>query len=174
MPVLHRLAGIAPPQIRRATASKVQKFKQETDPSHPLHHHKQTERRLKSRKSFITIEESVNPEHASIYRLSTWKEWDNLVSEAVEDPREELPNGTELQRKEWVALNRARANVGRTADNLKKWGLSATSMCSCGCPDQTMQHILEECLDGPKCTEQDLRFCSTDALEWIRCWSDTL
>ena len=141
MPVLHRLAGIAPPQIRRATASKFQKFKQETDPRHPLHYQKQTKRRLNSRKSFITIKESVNPEHAAIYRPLKWREWDNLVSGAVEDPKEELPNGTELQRKEWV-LNRARAKVGRTADNLKKWGLSATSMCSCGSQDQTMQHIL--------------------------------
>ena len=101
IPALHRLAGIAPPHIRRATAAKLHKYKQETDPRHVLYDHTQIKSRLKSRKSFMT-EESIDPNYAATFRVSMWKEWDNHTNEAVQDPREELPYGTKLPRNEWL------------------------------------------------------------------------
>ena len=173
VPALHRLAGIAPPHIRRDTASKIQKHKQETDQRHPLHNHIPPRQRLKSRKSFMTVE-SIDPSHAPIYRESTWKEADSYQNNAVQVPREGLPCGTHLTRKEWVTLNRARTKVGKTATNMHKWGFSDSSECQCGCPSQTMDHILQECGIGPPCSNEDLRACNPEATKWIQFWSDTI
>ena len=53
-------------------------------------------------------EESIDPNHAATFRVFRWKEWDNYINEAVQEPREGLPYRTELHRNEWVTLNRAR------------------------------------------------------------------
>ena len=87
---------------------------------------------------------------------------------------EELRRGTNLQRKDWVTLNRGRAKVGRTGDNLKRWGLKPTSECSCGHPSQTIEHIIESCELGPRITDTDLLECNDAALEWIQSWRDTI
>ncbi|XP_038058777.1 uncharacterized protein LOC119730062 [Patiria miniata] len=50
---LYLLCGIAPPYIRRAVASQMEKRKQENDPLHPLFEHKPAKKRLKSRHSFL-------------------------------------------------------------------------------------------------------------------------
>ena len=120
LPLVYRLAGIAPPHIRRETRTKTQKHNQENDTRHTLHGHVQPRSRLKSRSSFMTTE-SLDPGEASNYRLSQWKEWDqNTGISAVQEPTEELAKGTDLPRKEWVTLNRARTKVGRTAKNLQR------------------------------------------------------
>ena len=105
--------------------------------------------------------------------LDKWKEWDNYNSRAIQSPREGLPSGTDLPRKEWVTLNRARSKVGRTGRNLKRWGLTTSSECKCGNPDQTMEHILREC-DGPTCTDLDLEECNEAAKHWIQFWSEKI
>ena len=174
LPAVYRLAGIAPPNIRRETQSMTQKYRQETDTRHPLYSHINTRKRLKSRKSFMTTE-SLPPEHAAAYRVHKWKDWDHCpTNDAIQGPIEHLPLGTDLPRKEWVTLNRARAKIGKTGKNLKKWGLAQTSECKCGNPDQTMEHLLSECKLGPHCTDQDLRMCSSEAITWIQHWCDTI
>ena len=50
---LHLLAGIAPPKIRRETASRAERLRQSTDPRHPLFGSEPAPTRLKSRRSFL-------------------------------------------------------------------------------------------------------------------------
>ena len=174
LPTVYRLAGIAPPHIRRTTKAKIQKFKQETDIRHTLYGHVPPRSRLKSRNSFMT-NQSLNPDEAENHRLSTWKEWDKSPgNEAVQEPQENLPKGTELPRKDWVTLNRARAKVGRTNKNLHRWGLATSSRCPCGKRMQTMEHILRECNIGPTCTDTDLKNCNPAATTWIECYRDKI
>ncbi|GFS19064.1 RNA-directed DNA polymerase from mobile element jockey-like protein [Elysia marginata] len=128
LPPLYRTAGIAPPDIRRQTHGSTEKHKQETDLRHPLFDHSYPRARLKTRKSFRTVE-SVQPDQAASHRLELWNIWDNTTNEATQPPKEQLPSGRELQRKDWVTLNRARAKVGKTASTLHKWKLRPNSEC---------------------------------------------
>jgi len=173
LPALYRLAGIAPPSIRRDAHVRNQKHKQETDERHPLADHGQPRGRLKSRNSFLT-HESLDPAETKTYRIDQWNNWNEYSNDAIQDPIEELPKGTELPRREWVALNRARAKVGRTASNLHRWGLTTSSECPCGNPRQTMEHILRECPEGPTCTDHDLNECNESARLWIQFWHDKI
>ena len=157
MPDLYRSAGIAPPDIRRQIHASVQKHKQETDNRHPLFDHNYPESRLKSRKSFRTVQ-SIHPDNAASHRLEIWNNWDSSASEAVQRPREQLPTGTNLPRKHWVSLNRARAKVGKTASTLHTWKLKSSSKCSRRNPKQTVDHILSECIEGPHCTHKSEMF----------------
>ena len=168
LPLLYRTAGIAPPHIRRETHSQTQKFRQETDERHPLYNHSNPRGRLKSRESFITVE-SLHPDHSAYSRLDKWKEWDKTSNDAVQPPNEQLPAGTDLKRKDWVALNRARAKVGNTTSNLFKWKLALDTHCPCGYPRQTMDHILSECSLGPHCRDDN-----QTALDWLSHWHDKI
>ena len=171
LPALYRLAGIAPPHIRRETQLRTQKHKQEHDARHPLAGHIPPRSRLSSRSSFMKVE-SLDPDLSSQHRINEWTQWDNYQNNAIQAPREALPSGTDLPRKDWVTLNRARAKVGKTASTLHKWKLSPTSECPCGDPEQTMQHILTDCPLGPVCTDRDLIKCNRNAKSWISNWRD--
>ena len=174
LPSLYRLAGIAPPDIRRNVTTRTEKFRQEVDERHPLHGHVPPTPRLKSRKSFMT-HESLNIRMAYDHKIEKWREKDqSQCSDAIQEPNEQLPRGTNLPRKDWVTLNRGRAKVGKTGKNLQRWGLQQTSECPCGHPQQTMEHILESCELGPMVTDTDLLECSDKALEWIQSWRDML
>ena len=50
---LHLLAGVAPPEIRREAASKLERSRQAYDPRHMLFNHHPAPFRLKSRRSFL-------------------------------------------------------------------------------------------------------------------------
>ena len=128
-------------------------------------------RRLPSRSSFMTTE-NLDPDLSTQYRTDEWSQWDSYNSNAVQPPREELPAGTDLPRKDWVTLNRARAKVGKTASSLHKWNMAPTSECPCGEPKQTMEHILTDCPLGPVCTDRDLIRCNRNAIAWISNWRD--
>ena len=103
------------------------------------------------------------------YRLQKWSVRDQLPSlESLPPPSENLPNGMSFARREWVALNRARAGVGRTNNNLHRWGLSDSAACPCGEPNQTMNHILRNCKIGPNCSNQDLLEANHTAHQWTK------
>ena len=72
---LYRVAGIAPPDIRRDTSARTEKFKQEIDERHPLYGHVPATSRLKPRKSFMT-RESLNQRMAYDHKIESWEEWD--------------------------------------------------------------------------------------------------
>ena len=118
--------------------------------------------------------ESLNPDLATKYRTDQWTQRDTCNNNAIQPPKEALPNGTDIPRKDWVALNRARAKVGKTASTLHKWKLAETSECPCGSPNQTMQHVLTDCSLGPVCTDRDLLMCNRHAKTWLRHWRDKI
>ena len=78
-----------------------------------------------------------------------------------------------LQRNLWVALNRARTKVGRTGDNMKKWGCADNSKCQCGTAVHTMQHLMQ-CPCGPTCIDEDLRDATDAARTWLTWWRDKI
>ena len=53
--------------------------------------------------------------------------------------------GLDLPRKQWTTLNRLRTGVGRFSSSMLKWGLKDSSVCECGAPEQTVDHILDVC-----------------------------
>ena len=59
---LHLLAGIAPPEIRRETASRTERLRHSTDPRHPLFRSEPAPTRLKSKRSFLShVQPLVQP-----------------------------------------------------------------------------------------------------------------
>ena len=163
---LYILAGIAPPEIRRDTITKVERDKQLTDDRHPMYGHQEARRRLKSRRSFVTTN-GLGSVTAKAYRLGKWTDRLDLQSNALPEPKEGLPSGTNLPRRDWVALNRARSGVARTGLNLLRWGITATSECVCGEPTQTLEHLLCCCPEGPSCSDEDLRDANDAARRWL-------
>ena len=126
---LYRLASIAPPSIRRRVASMTERTKQLSDPRHPLHGHVEVPTRLRSRNSFTTVP-SIGNTRAPRRRLECWSESDPIpLKDSLPTPSETLPKGCHLKRKDRVTLNRARAYVGRTNDNLCRWGLAVDPSC---------------------------------------------
>ncbi|KAI8505395.1 hypothetical protein Bbelb_165840 [Branchiostoma belcheri] len=75
---------------------------------------------------------------------------------------------------DWVALNRARAKVARTGDNLARWGKSTSTTCSCGEDPQTIQHLMHGCRLGPTCTDTDLQEANEAARNWLEWIGDKL
>ena len=74
----------------------------------------------------------------------------------------------------WLTLNRGRAKVGKTGDNLQKWGYTASAECPSGETPQTMDHILHGCPLGPTCTDIDLKAANEIATLWIDKWCDKI
>ena len=174
LPALYRIASIAPPSIKREITTKYERNKQLHDNRHPLYGHQEVRQRLKSCKSFITTSGLVN-QKPSEDRLEQWREADRLpLNESLPEPSENLPPGSSFSRRDWIALNRARARVGRTGDNLARWGLSESTACPCGDQRQTMDHILQGCTMGPSCSNQDLLEANHAALRWIQWQRDTI
>ena len=173
---LYKLAGIAPPEIRRYTTSKIEKSKQILDSRHPLHPHVPVPSRLKSRKSFATVEEL--PAHVSAQndRIDQWRVFDDRLppNSAVQDPIEEIADGALLPRHDWCALNRARAGVARTGDNMAKWGLKTDQSCECGENVQTINHILRSCPLSHNLDNSDLAAVNDRTLQWLAVWRDKL
>jgi len=148
------LCGIAPPNIRREVAARVEKTKQESDLRHPLYGGKTMGSRLKSRKNFLktTISLSQTPEAT---RIDLWKEAMKEHNSLLwKDPKESLPTGSHLPWSVWKTLNRLRTETGRTASNMKKWGLKDDGKCECG-GEQDADHLFV-CPQLPnKCRKED-------------------
>ena len=173
LPLLYRTAGIAPPQTWREIQSRTHKQLQENDKRHLMFDHKYPQSRLKSRKSFRTVE-SLDSHLSAFQRLKAWNELETYPNQATQPPIEELPTGTDLQRKDWVLLNKGRAKVGKMAGTLHKWKLTPSSECTCEHPNQKVNYILSECPQGPHCTDQDLRKCNETARVWTTHWRDKI
>ena len=153
--------------------ARMHKHLQENGKRHPMFDHKYSQSRLKYRKSFRTVA-SLDPNLSAFWRLNAWNELETYPKEVIQQPIEELPTGTDLQRKDWVSLNRARAKVGRTASTLHKWKLAPSSECTCGHLNQTVNHIISECPQGTHCNDQDLRECNETARVGITHWRDKI
>lgn len=172
--MLYPLAGIAPPEVRREIASRIEKRKQEEDKRHPLYGHELPPSRLKSRKSFlrhtISLEDGASEERCELWRNK------HPIPQYFINPEEHLPPGNELQWPIWKSLNRLRAQVGRCSYNLAKWGILDPSQtnCQCGAPLQDMRHLLSCPACTTTCTFQDLLEASDRAVQVATYWSNII
>jgi len=51
-----------------------------------------------------------------------------------------------LQSRTWVRLNRLRTSFGRFRSCLYKWGIASSVVCECGAEEQTVYHVVIQCL----------------------------
>ena len=170
---LYRLGGIAPPDIRRAAASGHKRTRQLVDPRHPLFGQTGAARRLKSRRSFMSV--SPLGSTAAAARMDLWHDrLDN--TDAIDNLNlvlgEHLPTGGDLDWTTWKSLNRLRTRTGRCKANMDKWGYSSEGeLCNCG-ETQTMEHLLKCQLLGEECTMEDLCTVTDRAIACARYWRD--
>ncbi len=82
--------------------------------------------------------------------------------------------GAELPRKEWVSLNRLRTGVCRFGVFMYRWGLRQSAACQCGAPEQTVQHLMDECPNF--CPPVALNLChpGPSTREWLRLLGDII
>ena len=164
---LYPLIGVAPPSVRRAVATDAERTKQETDARHPLHQHGPTNRRLRSRKSFMARSHIL--ERSENNRITRWTQ--QLTTR--EPPREEIAPGKHLPFAVWKSPNRLRTEVARCKANLLRWGMSENDdvLCSCGQP-QDMSHLLVCPQLEEGCTHEDLILCNDKAIAAAIFWKD--
>ena len=173
LPALHRLSGIPPPDVRREVISKQERDRQTSDPRHPLHDHVPAPRRLVSRRSFMTVD-GLQGSSSETFQLRRWKDNDVSNNDALPEISVSLPSGKDLPRREWACLNRARAKVAKTADNLMRWGIQPSAECPCGEEIETLRHLQHECPLGPRVTDHDLKVANNAARDWLQRYSDKL
>ena len=65
-------------------------------------------------------------------KISEQEKYPQSPNGVLPEPSESISSGSDLPRGEWVTLNRARANVGNTGDNMLKWGFVSSAECHCG------------------------------------------
>lgn len=106
----------------------------------------------------------LDNESLSTYRLRQWTTTHQYHTVTIPKPGKTLSNGTSFSQKDWVALNYARAKIGRTGDNLLRWGLSENAQCPCGEPIRSMDHIIQGCLGGQGYSDED--FLEANQLLW--------
>ena len=173
------LAGIAPPTIRREAAVLALTRNAAKDEDHIRHlviSERPSPARLKSRRPFAEhahrLLRSTPEDVSSRSWLSTrWnEEW-----RAAEHPRlhsfintpDHVP-GQDMPRRQWTTYNRIRTGVGRFGEAMKRLGLKSTSECECGAPNQSMQHIMDDCImHRPPNGERGLTDLDEDTRIWL-------
>ena len=144
------LSGIVPADIRR-DRNILELYKRSLSEDHMLHHiqsHPLLNNRLKSRVPLSARMHSLANENNSTspktWADTTWKRrWNKLdyrLKEFIPQPSSKPP-GHDLNRRNWVLLNRIRSGYGRYASFMHRVGLSDSPNCICG-EIQTPQHIL--------------------------------
>ena len=74
----------------------------------------------------------------------------------------------DLPRRQWTTYNRIRTGVGRFGEAMKRWGLKSTSECECGAPNQSVQHIMDDCtMHRPPNGERGLTDLDEDTRIWL-------
>ena len=63
---------------------------------------------------------------------------------------------------------KTRTGVGRFGEAMKRWGLKSTSECECGAPNQSVQHIMDDCtMHRPPNGERGLTDLDEDTRTWL-------
>ncbi|XP_047992992.1 uncharacterized protein LOC125231576 [Leguminivora glycinivorella] len=161
------LSHIAPPDIRRTQAAARKWHKASTYAlpiRETLNHLPQA--RLPSRKPIWSDHQLQGQEPFNV--SAEWrKQWQAHDGDPNIDPTN-LPAGFRDQRKIWVTINRIRTGVGRSNENLYRWGISPSPACDCGEPIQTIAHITEECPERRfPGNMQDLLAITPEARDWL-------
>lgn len=146
---------------------------QETDDRHMLYGYIQQRRRLKSRKSFMATTKAINVK-PEIARLNAWEsECHEWKTKPWLKPTEEFSVNADLNYARWRSLNRLRTQVGRTGDNLKKWRISESSLCTCN-EEQSIAHLFS-CKACPvKCSFEDIIKLEGNAIDFLDYWKSVL
>ena len=76
--------------------------------------------------------------------------------------------GVSLLRASWDKINQLRSGSNRFCSSMHKWGLVSFSNCDCGGTEQTVDHIISQCL-----THQGISGLMVFDDE-TRCWLNTL
>ncbi|KAL4092417.1 hypothetical protein QTP88_026918 [Uroleucon formosanum] len=98
--------------------------------------------------------------------------WEEDIKGWIE-PAEHLPSGHELQWHVWKTLNQLRVGVGRSKDNMLKWGYLNDQETSCHCGTiQTMAHLLVCPLAPGLCTLEDLTNANQKAMDVAQYWAN--
>lgn len=144
----------------------------EVNSAHPLHGYIPPQQRLSSRKNFLRTSEkfTVSPEKA---RLELWKKMTAHLHGWMPEA-EELPPGHNENWLVWKALNRLLSGVGRSRDNLKRWGFKTEDTSrDCGV-QQTTSHMLQCPLVPTSCTKTNLLQATPNALEVAKYWAHVI
>ena len=118
-----------------------------TDTRHPMYGYIPVLQRLKSRHSFTKCVEPLSMEPSKA-RCKLWSEEVSLPNLFV-SPVENLPAGHKLPWPTWKSLNRLRTQVGRSKENMSRWGFSDATDLSCLCvanngPPDYMSCVFEQ------------------------------
>jgi hypothetical protein len=102
--------------------------------------------RLRSRKPPLQLAQLLQNRNFSATSSWTesWGEFEGRNYTLVTNPSTKL-RGMDLPRREWVALNRFRTDVGRCNYWKARWGQVLEQSCDCGADFQTMSHIVNDC-----------------------------
>ncbi|KAG7305936.1 hypothetical protein JYU34_008497 [Plutella xylostella] len=167
--MLYPLAGIAPPDVRRTVASSAERAKMD-DTRHPMHGFIPAPQRLPSRRSFMKCVDPLNTSQAQA-RCALWRQKVSLPTPFVQ-PSENLPPGHKLPWETWKSLNRLRTQVGRSKDNMARWGFTDAQNLNCLCEaPQTMVH-LTSCPACPyTCTREELMTATSGAVSVAQFWA---
>ena len=155
----------APPYIRQAVSSQLEKLKQENDPLHPLYEQDPARKRLKSRHSFL---------HSShTRRLTLWSSHIQTTPHKLSfSPKESLPSGSSETWPTGSSLNRLRTGTGRCKSLMQKWGFNEDGQTTCECGDeQTMKHLLVCPILSQPCTHEDLEEFNPRARSCAQHWA---
>ncbi|KAG5882137.1 hypothetical protein JTB14_005966 [Gonioctena quinquepunctata] len=108
-----------------------ERSRQSTDERHPLYEHEHPASRLKTKNNFI---KSTNPLTYTkpATKETMWKQRLTDNNTPTWNPTESLPAGSQLDWKTWKNLSRIRCHMGRSGDNLLRWGYAENDSCACG------------------------------------------
>jgi len=149
------LAGMQPAELRRTLSPG----RRAMEPGHLLQSaltrsSSAVARRLKSRHPFVPAAQQLISLSDNNIRAAQWAdhqcnaEWaDNPTRLRIFIPDTGTPpTGMTLPRIAWVPLNRLRTRVGRFRSCLSKWGMASSAACECGAEEQTVDHVVLQCL----------------------------
>ncbi len=174
------LSGIAPAPLRREHHTHTLVTKALTSQSHLLHDLVEQSnllgpQRLKSHHPFSRHAVRLVNSQFDIYEswITDWQQV-SLPAHLNIAPDTALPPGAELPRKEWVSLNHLQTGVDRFGVFMYRWGLRQSAACQCGAPEQTAQHLMDEC--PIFCPPVDLNLChpGPSTREWLRLLGDII
>jgi len=90
---------------------------------------------------------------------------DSAFSSAIPAPN---PPKTTLPRTIWVRLNRLCNGVGHFRSCLYKWGMASSTACECGAEEQTVGHVVLQCLiHRPPHGLHGLTVLDDETIEWL-------
>jgi len=72
-----------------------------------------------------------------------------------------------LPRTAWVQLNRLRTGVGPFPFYLYKWGMASCAACECGAEEQTVDHLVLQCLLHRPHGLHGLTVLEDETIEWL-------